>query len=264
MSDDQQHADVVPAIPVTPTGPVRWWTAGLTAVVVALVGLAAYAGTGVALAAAVVIVVLLAWGWPSLLDLPSPRGTTSVLAVAGTASAVAVSRTQAEPRLEWLALALAGGVVAEFVHQLLRRDGRPRLVESVSGTVAGVVVLGSGAAVLGLPRTPAGAAGVLTWALPVAAGTLVLLAPLPGRITLPVGLAVGLLVGGLVAGLVEVETVAAGLVCGGVSTAVALMVHRLLVPLPSAGRAPGWLALAVAPLATSGMAGYVALRLTVG
>ncbi|GAB3592176.1 hypothetical protein GCM10027446_12290 [Angustibacter peucedani] len=263
-ADEQQGVDVVPALPSAPVGAVRLWTAGLTTVVAALVCLGAFAGDVMALAAVVVLALLLAGGWSRLLDLPSPRGTTAVLALSGAASAVAVARADAEPRLEWLALALAGGVVTEFVHQLLRRDGRPRLVESVSGTVAGVVVLGSAASVLALPDSPSTATGVVTWAAPVVAGSLVQLAPLPRRFTLPLGVLVGLLVGGLLGGLFDDGTVVAGLLCGGVATAVALMVHRLLEPLPAAGRAPGWLALAVAPLATSAMAGYVALRLTLG
>ncbi len=262
MSQDQR-ADVVPVLPLTPTGAVRWWTAGLTAVVALLAGLGAYAGPGLALAAALVLVVLLAWGWPPLLDLPSPRGTTSVLVAAGAGSAVAVWRTGAEPRLEWLALALAGGVIAEFVHQLLRRDGRPRLVESVSGTVAGIVVLGSAASVLALPGSQVGAVGVVLWAAPVVAGAVVQLLPFPNRLTMAVGVLVGLLLGSLAGGMLAGATPLAGLVCGGLTAAVALMVHRLLVVLPAAGRAPGWLALAVAPLATSGLVGYVALRLLV-
>jgi hypothetical protein len=42
------------------------------------------------------------------------------------------------------------------------------------------------------------------------------------------------------------------------------MLHRLLSVLPPAGSAPAWLALALAPLASTGMVGYVALRLLVG
>src|ERR1700710_1530544 len=100
--EDEQTKDVLPApvVPRTPTGAVRWWTAGLTACAALLLCLGAYAGTGAALAAALVLVVLLAWGLPDLVDLPSPRGTTSVLALSGAASAVAVSRTTSEPRLE--------------------------------------------------------------------------------------------------------------------------------------------------------------------
>ncbi len=269
MSEDDVHpaapaADVVPVLPLTPVGPVTYWTAGLTAALAALICLGAYAGTWVALVAALLLVVVLAWGWPALLDLPSPRGTTSVVALSGALSAVAVSRADAEPRLQWLALALAGGVVAEFVHQLLRRDGRPRLVEAVSGTTAGVVVLGSSAAVLALPATPAGAAGVLTWAAAVTAALVLTVLPLPGRLALPLGVVLGALLGGLLGGLLADGTIVSGLLCGGVAAAIALMVHRLLVPLPTAGRAPGWLALSVAPLATSGMAAYVVLRLSLG
>ncbi|MGN6300340.1 MAG: hypothetical protein ACTHN8_04515, partial [Angustibacter sp.] len=60
------------------------------------------------------------------------------------------------------------------------------------------------------------------------------------------------------------ETVLVGLVTGLVSAATALLLHRMLAVLPAAARAPGWVALAVAPLASSGVVAYVLLRLLVG
>jgi hypothetical protein len=254
----------VPSLPATPTGAIRYWMAGLSTVLAGLLALGAYAGSVALVAAALVTVLLLAWGWPALVDLPSPRGTTTVLALAGTAAVLSVALADAEPRLEWLALALAGSVVAEFVHQLLRRDGRPRLVESVSGTIAGVVVLGSLSAVLALVDAPAGAAGVLTWAVCVAVALLVQLVPVSSRLIIGLGIVVAAAVGAVLGTVLDDGTALAGALCGGLCSAVALVLHRLLAVLPAAGRAPGWLALAAAPLASSGMVAYVVLRLALG
>jgi hypothetical protein len=264
-SDDATgEMTVVPSLPGTPRGAVRYWTAGLSVVLAGLLGLGAYAGTVPLAAAALAVVLVLAWGWPALVDLPSPRGTTAVLALGGAASVLSVALTDAEPRLNWLALAIAGSVVAEFVHQLLRRDGRPRLVESVSGTIAGLVVLGSLSSVLALVDAPAGPAGVLTWAVAVAVALLALLAPVSSRIIIVVGALLAAVAGGLLGMLLDDGTLLAGALTGVLCGAVALVVSRLLAVLPAAGRAPGWLALAAAPLATSGMVAYVVLRLLLG
>ncbi|WP_426565213.1 hypothetical protein ACPPVT_02695 [Angustibacter sp. McL0619] len=255
---------VVPTLPGTPRGAIRYWTTGVAVVLAGLLALGGYAGAIPLAAAALAVVVLLAWGWPALVDLPSPRGTTTVLCLGGAACVVSVAAADAEPRLNWLALALAGSVIAEFVHQLLRRDGRPRMVESVSGTIAGLVVLGSLSAVLALLDAPAGAAGVLTWAVSVAVALLAQVAPVSSRIVIAVGAVLAAVVGGLLGLLLDGMTPLAGALTGVICGAVALVVHQLLAVLPAAGRAPGWLALAAAPLATTGMLGYVILRLALG
>lgn len=253
-----------PPMPPTPTGAVRWWIAGTTLAAAGLLTLGAYAGPGIFVAAALLVVAVMAWGWSPLANLPSPRGSTAVVALGGAACVVAVGLTQDEPLLQWLALALAGTVVLEFVHQLVRRDGRPRLVECVTGTLAGIVVLASMSAWLALPRTPVGAGGVLLVAVPVAVGLALEALPFPGRLTSLAGVVATVLLSGLLAGFVPEPTVGTGLLSGLLAGAVAVMLHRLLSVLPPAGSAPAWLAVALAPLASSGMVGYVVLRLMVG
>jgi hypothetical protein len=264
IPDRHTPAVVRPAPTVSGAAAIRVAVAGL--VLAALVCGAAYVGRP----ALVVVVVLagatLASGWTSLLDLPSPRGTTTVVAASGALAALAVGLTATEPLLEWLAPALAAAVVGEFVHQLGRRDGRPRMVESVCGSVTGGAVLASLAAVVALPRTPVAAAGVVAWAVPVALALAVMALPVPGRIALLGGVVVAALAGALLGGLLG-DAAGSGLnplggaVAGAAAAAVALLLHRLLAGLPRAGRTPGWLALAIAPLASSGLVGYVVLRL---
>ena len=47
-------------------------------------------------------------------------------------------------------------MLAAFVHELVRRDGRERLVESVAGTVAGVVLAATAAGWVATGRTDGG------------------------------------------------------------------------------------------------------------
>src|SRR2546423_1924861 len=111
---------------VLPVQPVahRWWPRSATIACGALLGVAAYAGAWVLAAATLVVLGLLAWGWATLLELPAPRGTMVTLCVSALLALSAVAATQDDPLLDWLALAGAGGVVASFVHQLVRRHRR--------------------------------------------------------------------------------------------------------------------------------------------
>jgi len=253
-------AQGVPHLPAMPTGRVRWSTAGTTAALAGLLTLAAYAGPALLMVAVVVVVLMVATGWASLLALPSPRGTAAVVAVTGALCVVAVGLTASEPRLQWLAPALAAGVLAEFVHQLGRRDGRPRMVESSTGVLAAICVLASLSALVALPCTHSGAAGVLVAVGPAALALVLQLLPLPARHASAAGLAVAVLAGGVLGAVLHGVTAVPAAAVGALSSAVALVLHRLLSVQPAAGRAPGWLALAAAPIASSGMASYLLLR----
>lgn len=255
---------VVPHLPQVPTGAVRWRTTGTTVAIAALLCLGAYAGTVAFVSAALLATLVLAIGWPRLLALPSPRGTTAVVAVGGAMCVVTVGLARNEPLLSWLSLAMAGAVVAEFVHQLARRDGRPRVVESSTGALVGVSLLASMSTWIALPQSPIGPGGVVATVAPITLALALQLLPMPARTTAAIGTLAAVLVGALLGGMLDGPTRAAGGVAGGLSAVVALMLHQLLAILPPAGWAPGWLALAVSPLAASGIVGYVTLRLLVG
>lgn len=106
----------------------------------------------VALIAVGVTMLMVAYGWVRLLQLPSPRGTTSMLIAAAIILPVGGLLTRAV-HISMLIAAIAVALVLEFVHQLGRQDRRPRLVESVSSSVFGITVLASGASLLPLDGT---------------------------------------------------------------------------------------------------------------
>jgi hypothetical protein len=241
-------------------------TAVATIALAGLLALTAAAGPWLLLAAVVVVVAGVAAGWPALLALPSPRGTAVLVGLTGVAAAAAVALPPAadtDPPLRWLPAVAALGIVGTFVHQLLRRDGRPRLVESVSGAVSGQVLVVLAAGWLAVPER--GATGVLpvgAAALAVAAAACAL--PWPARLRQGVAVVAGTGVAALVAGVLpQVTAIPAAMV--GFALAGALSAFdRLLPAQPSARTPPALWAVAAAPLAAGGTAVYVLGLLLLG
>lgn len=118
----------------------------------ALVGLTGYASPDFVALAVALAGLVVAWGWPQLLSLPSPRGTTTVLVVGTVLMTGTMLLTRAEPYLQWMPAAMAVAVIAAFLHQLMRRDGRPRLTESVSASVTGLAIISAGIALAPVPQ----------------------------------------------------------------------------------------------------------------
>lgn len=177
----------MPAAPAAPVAGVMTApaAAGLVTVVgcaVLLLGLAlSPATTPVAwpmAAAAVALVAALAWGWPTLLALPGPRGVSGVVAGAGVVCVAVVATTPGAASLERLPAVLGLTVIAACAHQLLRRDGRPRVVDALGGTLLGCALGAAAACWVTLPAMVAGreVAAVTVFAALVMA---VLLAPVP-------------------------------------------------------------------------------------
>jgi hypothetical protein len=188
----------------------------------ALVALTGYAHPVLVALAVALAGLVMAWGWPALLGLPSRFGTSVVLVIGALSCTLAAALSPDEPFLRWVPAALAVSLIAAFLHQLLRRDGRPRLTESVAASGAGLAVIASGACYVPLPHTLGGAqtlaaamaglglaaladfavptARLRAWALPLAmvlGGVAGLLATLPAGRPQP---ATGALIGVLVAG----------------------------------------------------------------
>ncbi|MFV0457297.1 MAG: hypothetical protein ACK5MT_00790 [Actinomycetales bacterium] len=219
---------------------------------VAVLGLTGYLGDVAVLGVLLVFVVGLSSGWPVLLGLPTPRGSTTVLALCGAIAVVVVYGTYGGPHppLQWLAPVVACSIVVTFMHQLLRRDMRPRLVESVAGVVTGVVVVESGTA--WLPALSLLATSSLIGLISVAVTSLIIV--LPVRRPLVAVLAP---LASLVCGAVVVVLGGGGV---GPELAVALAVSTLLCALdglfrrlPSANSRQAAVAVAISGLSVSGL-----------
>jgi hypothetical protein len=225
------------------------WVLGVT-------GLAGPVLLAVALGCATVVV---AWGWAGTLGLPTPRGTVGVLLVGGAAVLLSVALRQESPWLTWLPAALAVSMIAAFLHQLLRRDGRPRVTESVSSVVLGLAVLTSAVFLVPLARTDAGSALIIA---AVGAAAVSAVTDLLGRSprlrpwTPPLALAAGGALGALVAALAGqpwVPLLLVGVACGGVSHAV----RAVFAVLPTLAHARPRLVAALSSVLVVGVVPYV-------
>ena len=112
----------------------------VTAALAAAVAVAGYLGGLPLTITAALLALAFALGWPSLVGLPFRIGSTVVVAVGGIGAVVVVHLTEDQPYLRFLPVVFAAAILLSFVNELVRRDGRERLVESVSGTVTGTLV----------------------------------------------------------------------------------------------------------------------------
>ncbi|HCX85601.1 MAG TPA: hypothetical protein DHV14_10805 [Micrococcales bacterium] len=228
----------------------------VSAAAAALVAIASYAGTTAVLAVVAVLLLAFAWGWPRLVGLPVAGRRAVLLAVVAVLSLSAVLLTG---DLEYLAVVAAAGVIGAFVLELTRDDGRPRLVDSLSASCAGVVVVVSGAGWVGMGRTPLEVAVVFTAAGTLAAGAACAAIHLPPWVHAGVTI-VGATVVGAVAGLVLPELGYVGAIIGFASGLLSAALHQLLGRYPAANRLVPALAAAVLPVVVVGVPVYVIAR----
>ena len=249
--------DPVPEMPLQPL---------MTVAVIALAGLltvSAFAGPELVAVAVAFAAGVIAWGWSGLLGLPSPRGTAFVLA-AGAAAAIGTAlATPAEPFLEWMPGALAGAVIVAFLHQLARRDGRPRLVESIASNITAIAIVVSGAIFVVVPRVQLGAWAVAIASSAVAVSALTDLAGAYHRWSRRLHawlLPLGMLAGGLVAiavGLLGAVSWGAAALLGVLAAGISHAVRRVLAMLPAISGARSQLVCACASVLTVGVVVYV-------
>jgi len=154
--------------------------------------------------------------------------------------------------------------VLSFVNELTRRDGRERLVESVSGVVAGVIVAASVAGWVAAGRTTGGVPLVVTGAVALAFGSAVSALPLAGWVgataTLVAASGAGAGVGMLVPGI---EPQVGGLI----GLAVGILIAALLELFDGLETLRGrWASVAVIilPVTVTGILVYVVGRVLVG
>ena len=202
------------------------------------------------------LMALFAVGWPRLVDLPARLERALLLLVVGAGAVWAVL---AAGNLRFLAITGALGIIGSFVLELVRRDGRPRLIDSIAASVTGVVVLLSGSAWLGMGPDPIALAVVVTTAGTLAAGAAVSAIHLPPWPHALATIAAATLIGaGAALALPNLSWVALliGVAAGLASTSV----HQVLGRYPAARRPRAALAAAVLPVVVAGLPAYGLLR----
>ncbi|WP_371151465.1 hypothetical protein ABYF34_01810 [Buchananella felis] len=160
----------------------------------------------------------LAYGWPSLIGIPSRRGGPLVIAFSGLSAIILLQLTG---NYAWSVVVMGFALIAAFIHQMAREGGRPGLVESVAGIVTGALIALAGTGWLALTTSAAmlpfvgvggislAAAGLVTaipgnWTTRLAACTLAAVGGAYGasRWLLPLSAGEHLFVGGLLGLLV--------------------------------------------------------------
>lgn len=213
----------------------------------------------------VAVVAVVGYGWTRLLQVPVGWGVGWIVTVTGAVGALVVA-VGGQDALRWVPSVFALGIIASFVHQMGRRDGRPRLVESVSASVTGqaVVLLGTGWLVADAGTGSAGPG--LVGALGCGAAALTMTLPWPRPITLPLSVLSGGLLAGAVASAVPslpvdvVESLVVGAVAGGTTAGL----HVLLYRQPTTSHRRAALSAGAACVLAAGLAVHVGARLTLG
>ncbi|MPV37225.1 hypothetical protein [Georgenia subflava] len=231
--------------------------AAVTASGAALLAVAGYLSQNLLTGVVLVLGTLFALGWPRLLELPTRRGASIVIALSALAGLAVVRLAGAGE----LAVVMGLAVVAAFVHQMARRDGRPRLVESVSGVVTGAVVVVSAAGWIAIDTGEVTEALVVTAAATIAAAAATTAVParteLVASVATVVGGGIGLLIGTVLAGVGTVPGMLVGLAAGILTAAL----HVLFGRFPASHRIRPALAAAVLVLLVSGVPVYLVSRL---
>lgn len=225
---------------------------------------AAHWGATVLAGAVALAVVLVALGWGALLDLERARITTAVvIAVSGLSGVGLALRTadRVQPLAAFAGL-IAGCVVLAFAHQLLRRDGRGGLVESVTATLSGQVIAVLGAGWMLLPQTRLGLAGLTVAAAALAGSAIVVGLPIESNVRGWAAFAGGAVVASLASVLVADGDLLATALVGVAVAAVASGTTMLLQSQHAAGRLIGLPAAAAGPVCAVGTVAYAVARLS--
>jgi hypothetical protein len=236
----------------------------ITAVTAAFVAGAAVLGDPWLVGVVVAVAAVLAIGWPVLLNLPARDASAVVVLIGGAGGVLAVGLTPGEPVMRGLPEVVALAVLLTFVAELVRTDGRPRLVDSVSGGVSGVLVATAAAGWIAALRVPGGVSLVVTGALALVLAASVSAIPFDGWIHSALTVFAGT-VGGFAAGTVMpgVDWMSGGVLGFAVGLLISVL-HALVATVPALRRRRAAFAAAFLPVTVGGFAVYVVGRVLLG
>ena len=244
-----------------------------TAALAAIVAVAAFAPTVSALQGAgewpivvviALVVLVIATGWPTLLRLPDRVGASTVIALVALGAVVAVAGTHGHPHLRNLPIVVALGVLLAFVNELARRDGRPRMVDSVTGTVAGMVIAVAATGWIAAGRGAGGVALVVAGAVGLAVASAIAAVPLDGWSGALATTVAGLAGSGAVAAVMPTLTLLPGALLGVAIGMLVAALHALFVALPTLRSRWAAGAAVALPVAVSGLLVYIVGRVLLG
>lgn len=227
-----------------------------TVVFAALLALATTADHALGAAAVAWGGLALAWGWPELLGSSSRFGSSFAIGLAGVAAPAVVALTPEEPYLRHVPVVVAGAVLAMFFHQILRRDGRPRLTQSVAVGAAGIAVAVIGAAWVPIGRTFGGSEVVVVVAIALAVSAVADLAAPLDKVRpwmLAAAALLGIVAGGVSGSVLQEVGVLPGVVLGVVAAGLAHLMRRVLCVLPPIRGLRGQLTAAAASVLVTGV-----------
>ncbi|WP_169743100.1 hypothetical protein [Knoellia subterranea] len=210
---------------------------------------------------------VVAWGWPELLGSPSSFGSSLAIGIGGVLAPTVVALTSDEPFLRHVPVVVVVAMFAMFAHQLVRKDGRAHLTQSVAISAAGIAIATIGATWVPLGRTVGGSATVVVACIALAVSAAADIgAPFKQLrpFMLPAAGLLGALSGG-VAGLLSDEVgVLAGFLVGGVVGGLAHITRRALGTLTPIRGMRGQLTAAAASVLVAGLPVYLLARVLVG
>lgn len=245
----------------------------LTAVLAAVVAVVSFApelpaleqaGEWPVVVLAACLALAMAVGWPVLLGLPNVLGAATVIALGGVGAVVTVAATRGQPFLRELPIVVALAVLLAFVNELARQDGRHRLVDSVAGTVTGVLVATAAAGWVAAERAPGGTSLVVGGAVALAFAAAVSALPLGGWWGSALTTGAAVVAGGAVGAVMPDIDVAVGALLGLATGILVSALHALFDRLPALRRRLAASTVVVLPVSVGGILVYVVGRVMVG
>lgn len=204
-------------------------------------------------------VVLLCVSWPHLLELPSRTGSGIIMALAGLGSlglALALGTTGLTTKL---VIVIAIALFLSFAHEMLRRE-RSRLTLSISGTASGALITTLTVTwlkgwALASANGPATVGFLLAMTMGLALGTLCLALPLPSAGRVSCAIVIGAATSGLLAWALGYSPliIAMSTLAGAVLCTASLFVFFLLSRVIGAADPRESLAVAISPIALTGI-----------